>query len=283
MTPLSSLALSGAGEPLFCSDVHLGEECPELTEPFLAWLDEALRSTQTFFILGDLFHAWIGDDLLDQEVLYPETVRAARKICKALKAFTQTGGHGYFLAGNRDFLMGDRFFAQTGLRPLAEECLLQFEGRTWLLCHGDHLCVDDKPHQELRRKLLSPAWQKEFLAQPLSSRADFASDLREKSRQAKTMKSDAIMDVNPQACLQRVRDLNCVGLIHGHTHRPGRYDVAEGLTRWVIPDWQALPSAEDKNKNGKAASTYKGGFLRLQSAGPKLIALSYPASLEAPQ
>ena len=274
MTPLSSLALSGAGELLFCSDVHLGEECPELTEPFLAWLNQALVSTQTVFILGDLFHAWIGDDLLDQDALYPETVRAAKKVSESLKAFTQAGGQAYFLAGNRDFLMGDRFFAQTGLRPLAQECLLAFEGSTWLLCHGDHLCVDDTPHQELRKTLLSPEWQKEFLAQPLSARADFASGLREKSRQAKTMKSDAIMDVNPQACLQRVRDLNCVGLIHGHTHRPGRYELAEGLTRWVIPDWQALPSADKKNNDGKAASTYKGGFLSLQSAGPELTALS---------
>jgi UDP-2,3-diacylglucosamine hydrolase len=274
VTPLSSLTLSGAGELLFCSDVHLGEECPELTQPFLAWLNQALVSTQTVFILGDLFHAWIGDDLLDQDALYPETVRAAKKVSESLKAFTQAGGQAYFLAGNRDFLMGDRFFAQTGLRPLAQECLLAFEGSTWLLCHGDHLCVDDTPHQELRKTLLSPEWQKEFLAQPLSARADFASGLREKSRQAKTMKSDAIMDVNPQACLQRVRDLNCVGLIHGHTHRPGRYELAEGLTRWVIPDWQALPSADKKNKNGEAASTYKGGFLSLQSAGPELTALS---------
>jgi UDP-2,3-diacylglucosamine hydrolase len=274
VTPLSSLTLSGAGELLFCSDVHLGEECPELTQPFLAWLNQALVSTQTVFILGDLFHAWIGDDLLDQDALYPETVRAAKKVSESLKAFTQAGGQAYFLAGNRDFLMGDRFFAQTGLRPLAQECLLAFEGSTWLLCHGDHLCVDDTPHQELRKTLLSPEWQKEFLAQPLSARADFASGLREKSRQAKTMKSDTIMDVNPQACLQRVRDLNCVGLIHGHTHRPGRYELAEGLTRWVIPDWQALPSADKKNNDGKAASTYKGGFLSLQSAGPELTALS---------
>lgn len=267
MKPLSSLVLDDASEPLFFSDVHLGEECPLLTEPFLAWLDDALASTKALFIVGDLFNAWIGDDLLEQDHLYPETVRAAKAVCQKLKAFTESKGAAYFVAGNRDFLMGQDFFKRSGLQPLAEECLLQFAGHRWLLCHGDHLCIDDQAHQDLREKLLSPAWQAEFLAESLASRAGFANSLREKSQAAKAMKAEEIMDVNAEQCLRRVHHHACIGLIHGHTHRPGNYPLAEGLMRWVIPDWHAGHSET-------STPHYAGGYLRLTRKGPELIEVS---------
>ena len=272
MRPLNSLVLDGASEPLFFSDVHLGEECPLLTEPFLVWLDKALASSQTVFILGDLFNAWIGDDLLEQDRLFPETVRAARAVCQSLKAFSEAGGAAYFMAGNRDFLIGPNFFNRSGLRPLAQECQLQFAGRRWLLCHGDHLCIDDRPHQDLRSRLLSPSWQAEFLATSLASRAEFATTLREKSQAAKAMKAEEIMDVNRDECLRRVRHHECLGLIHGHTHRPGVYPMAEGLIRWVIPDWYARPNQE--KYAGCDSAGFAGGFLRLTGAGPELIKVS---------
>ena len=272
MRPLNSLVLDGASEPLFFSDVHLGEECPSLTEPFLAWLDKALASSKTVFILGDLFNAWIGDDLLEQDRLFPETVRAARAVCQSLKAFTEAGGAAYFMAGNRDFLIGPNFFNRSGLRPLAQECQLQFAGRRWLLCHGDHLCIDDRPHQDLRSQLLSPEWQAEFLATSLASRAEFATTLREKSQAAKAMKAEEIMDVNRDECLRRVHHHECIGLIHGHTHRPGSYPMAEGLMRWVIPDWYTRPNQEKQADPDAAYCT--GGFLRLTDAGPEIIRVS---------
>ncbi len=272
MTPLSSIALDDASKPLFFSDVHLGEECPGLTKPFLTWLDEALAETETVFILGDLFNAWIGDDLLDQDYLYPETVRAAGAFCQKLKAFTDAKGRAYFAAGNRDFLLRSDFFRRSGLQPLAEECVLQFSGQRWLLCHGDHLCIDDHAHQDLRKRLLSHTWQSDFLSAPLAARAAFADSLREKSRAAKAMKQEEIMDVNQNECLRRTRQHNCVGLIHGHTHRPGHYPMAEGLVRWVIPDWHA--SADEEDLAAPKELAYNGGFLRLTRTGPEIIKVS---------
>jgi UDP-2,3-diacylglucosamine hydrolase len=26
-------------------------------------------------------------------------------------------------------------------------------------------------------------------------------------------------------------------LVHGHTHRPARHDLGDGLERWVLSDW----------------------------------------------
>ena len=47
----------------FVSDLHLQEKKPEVTEAFLSFLDGTAKEAQRLYILGDLFEAWIGDDL----------------------------------------------------------------------------------------------------------------------------------------------------------------------------------------------------------------------------
>ena len=46
----------------FISDLHLSEKTPELTQAFLRFLDESKEACTHFYILGDLFETWIGDD-----------------------------------------------------------------------------------------------------------------------------------------------------------------------------------------------------------------------------
>lgn len=42
------------------------------------------------------------------------------------------------------------------------------QGQRYLLSHGDLLCVDDVDYQRFRVQARSPAWQQQFLSQPLS-------------------------------------------------------------------------------------------------------------------
>jgi UDP-2,3-diacylglucosamine hydrolase len=64
------------------------------------------------YILGDLFEAWIGDD--DPNPLH-------RQIASALKALAESGVPCYFLHGNRDFLVGQRFARESAMTLLPEE------------------------------------------------------------------------------------------------------------------------------------------------------------------
>ncbi|AWO78141.1 MULTISPECIES: UDP-2,3-diacylglucosamine diphosphatase [Serratia] len=202
---------------LFIADLHLCAQEPAITAGFLRFLRREAMHADALYILGDLFEAWIGDD--DPEPLHAE-------IAAALKALQQAGVPCYFIHGNRDFLLGKRFARASGMQLLPEEKVLELYGRRILILHGDTLCTDDQAYQQFRRKVHNPLIQKLFLALPLRWRLKIAANMRARSQQSNQGKSDAIMDVNPQAVEQTMLRHDVHWMIHGHTHRPAVHRLA---------------------------------------------------------
>ena len=143
---------------LFIADLHLQTEEPAITAGFLRFLAGEAREADALYILGDLFEAWIGDD--DPNPLH-------QQIASAINALTQSGVPCYFVHGNRDFLVGQRFARACGMRLLAEENVLDLYGRRVLIMHGDTLCTDDPGYLAFRAKVHTPWIQRLFLALPL--------------------------------------------------------------------------------------------------------------------
>ena len=54
---------------LFISDIHLGEECPDISQRFIKFLRQEAANAESLYILGDLFEVWIGDDVIADEYL----------------------------------------------------------------------------------------------------------------------------------------------------------------------------------------------------------------------
>ena len=50
---------------LLIADMHLSNDTPELNQGFYRYLEHTAKGAEDLYILGDLFDAWIGDDLLD--------------------------------------------------------------------------------------------------------------------------------------------------------------------------------------------------------------------------
>jgi UDP-2,3-diacylglucosamine hydrolase len=196
---------------LFIADLHLCAQEPAITAGFLRFLQREAVHADALYILGDLFEAWIGDD--DPEPLHAE-------IAAALKTLQQAGTPCYFMHGNRDFLLGERFAQASGMTLLPEQQVIDLYSRRVLVMHGDTLCTDDQAYQEFRRKVHNTWIQKLFLALPLRWRLNIAAKMRARSQQTNQHKSEAIMDVNPQAVEQAMLHHNVHWLIHGHTHRP---------------------------------------------------------------
>ena len=215
------------------SDLHLRAERPDLTRRFAVFLaDTAASNVDTLFILGDLFEYWIGDDDL--------TASFNADVCALLRGTADMGTRIFFIAGNRDFLVGERFAAAAGIRLLPETEKVGAGETAMLLMHGDTLCTDDLPYQEFRRMVRSAQWQRDFLARPLAERRIEVESLRRRSAKAKQEKAAALMDANPGAIRAALADHGCKRLIHGHTHRPGheRIQLAAGSAeRWVLSDW----------------------------------------------
>ncbi|MCX7155921.1 MAG: UDP-2,3-diacylglucosamine diphosphatase [Rhodocyclales bacterium] len=225
--------LAIAGTARFVSDLHLRAERPDLTRRFADFLAAtAAARVGTLFILGDLFEYWIGDDDLGDPF--------NAQVCKLLRDLANQGTRIFFIAGNRDFLIGETFAAAAGMRLLSDVETVGAGDTATLLMHGDTVCIDDLPYQEFRRMVRSKQWQADFLARPLPERRAEVADLRRRSAEAMQGKTAAIMDANGAAIREALTAHGCTRLIHGHTHRPGRevIQLASGSAeRWVLSDW----------------------------------------------
>lgn len=218
-------------EILFVSDLHIAWDKPEITNRFLQFLDNGATGAGTLYILGDLFDAWVGDD--DSSPPNP-------KIREALRRLTDSGTKVYLQQGNRDFLLGTQFCADTGIVLLDDPFVIDLFGVPTLLMHGDLLCTDDLPYQEFRNKSRSPEWQHNVLAKPLFVRLLAARWYRIRSYFHKRQKTQEIMDVNQGTVIDTMAEHDCLRLIHGHTHRPGIHNFeinGKPAQRYVLAAW----------------------------------------------
>ena len=217
------------------SDLHLHSDDPATFECWRRYLLAPAPEAEAVFILGDLIEVWWGDDVLDGRGAGEAAF--LRECAEVLKqAAHQRPVH--FLHGNRDFLVGARFFAQTGVRPLADPCTLQLGQERYLLSHGDAWCLGDVAYQRFRAEVRTDAWQQAFLAQPITQREATALALRQQS-EARKQSGATYADVDGPAALAAVQTHQATALIHGHTHRPADHALAPGITRHVLSDWDA--------------------------------------------
>lgn len=144
--------------------------------------------------------------------------------------------------GNRDFLIGERFCADTGGMLLADPAVVTLGETRVLLSHGDGLCLDDHAYQRLRALARDPSVRRGVAALPLARRRRLAGEARAGSREHQARAGDDARDVSQHAVQELLRAAGARVLIHGHTHRPGvhRFEVdgAAG-TRIVLGAWQA--------------------------------------------
>ncbi len=216
---------------LFISDLHLEADRPEIGEQFLDFLDEEAADAEALYILGDFFEYWVGDD--DPDEYYAS-------IKRSLRAFTDSGVPVYFMHGNRDFMIGEEFAAQTGVTILPDPYPLELYGKSVLLSHGDALCTDDVEYQQMRAMTRNPEWQAMMLEKPLEERIAIAKHARAQSQERNKTLSESIMDVNPDAVKNTIAQHGVEILLHGHTHRPGIHGFEVGdrfAKRVVLGDW----------------------------------------------
>lgn len=215
----------------FISDLHLSDDQPATMRAFLAYLAGPARTASALYILGDLFEYWAGDD---------HHTELGQTIADALRALSEHGTAIRFMAGNRDFLVGQQFAAHACMTLLPDPTRLVVDGVRILLTHGDQLCTDDTAYLAYRETVRASGWQRDFLARPVAERVSFIESLRARSRAENASKSRDIMDVNAGTVDEWFRNHDCTVIIHGHTHRPKRHEhEVDGKTciRWVLPDW----------------------------------------------
>ncbi|HEX5310926.1 UDP-2,3-diacylglucosamine diphosphatase [Aquabacterium sp.] len=210
----------------FISDIHLDPDLPKTT----ACLAQYLRTTpaDAVLILGDLFEAWIGDD-----------VRFESYESQCVDMLANAGRRLYLgiMVGNRDFLVGSELVTACHAHALQDPTVLRAWNQTCLLMHGDELCLADTSYLQFRSQVRQTAWQERFLAQPLPQRQAAANQMRQASQMhQKSMAQTDWADVDEATAGNWMTDSGAQCLVHGHTHRPRTESFGPGV-RHVLSDW----------------------------------------------
>jgi UDP-2,3-diacylglucosamine hydrolase len=237
----------------FISDLHLQAAEPETFEAWRAYM--AQTTADAVFILGDLFEAWVGDDMAHEPGFAAD--------CASVLQATAAHAAVFFMHGNRDFLVGDGFLRNCRTVLLEDPTVLSFAGRRWLLTHGDALCLADTEYLQFRQQVRAPAWQRDFLSKPLPERKAIGRALRQQSEDRKQSGAE-YADVDTAAARAWLDAADAQTLIHGHTHRPADHllDASTRRSRTVLSDWDAH------------ATPARQQVLRLTAAGPQRVDFS---------
>jgi UDP-2,3-diacylglucosamine hydrolase len=246
--------------PVFISDLHLNAAQAATRATFARFVQEVAPQFAELVILGDLFEYWAGDD--DDDAV-------GRDVAAQLRALAERDRRVFVMQGNRDLLLGRAFCAAAGATLLADPTLATIgsgaaEQRV-LLAHGDAWCTQDVEYMKFRAQARHPAFQAQFLAQPLSARKAFIGQARAASEAGKAVKTMQIMDVTPAEVEAALRQAGVTHLIHGHTHRPATHRFTldgAAAERWVLPDWDL------------EATPVRGGYLSIRGDTWSVVALN---------
>ena len=216
----------------FISDTHLSDNNEEKVELFIATIQLFARKQGTVYLLGDLFDFWAGDD----DLINPQV-----KVVNTLKRAVQDGAKIFLITGNRDFLIGKKFFRTTGVQVLPELSTVKIEGEKILLTHGDLLCTKDISYQVFRRIIRNPIIKWMFLSLPLVMRKALVNQTKKQTKKSVTKKPTDVMDVEQKTVIDLMLKYDVTNIIHGHTHLPGIHTFEQdgkSFSRTVLGDWE---------------------------------------------
>jgi len=211
---------------LIISDLHLTNVEKDKIDFFSYFCKKYAVNAAQLYILGDLFNTWIGDDV---------SLLSFKDVINTLKNLTQKT-EVYVMVGNRDFLLSKKFELESGCKLIKEPYVLNHNTKKFLLIHGDSLCTDDVNYQKLKKILRNPITQFIFLKLSKNYRLKLTGQLRKKSIEAQSYKSEELMDVNQDSTDLLMSSYPGYDLIHGHTHRQNTH-IEEKYTRYVLGDW----------------------------------------------
>ncbi|MCA0937030.1 UDP-2,3-diacylglucosamine diphosphatase [Vibrio alginolyticus] len=234
---------------LFISDLHLTPKRPDITQCFMTFMRTEAKTADALYVLGDLFEFWVGDD---------DKTPFANQIRSEFKNLTDSGVAVFFIQGNRDFLLGERFCKQTGITLLEDVCTIDLYGTRAVILHGDTLCTDDVDYQKFRKTVHQPWLQWVFNHIPWFIKKKIVAKVQTDIRDDKKSKPMDIMDVNQNEVEQVMSQYSVDLIIHGHTHRPNThvFDVdGKSKTRIVLGDWYTQGSILHVDYNGLELKT----------------------------
>jgi len=131
----------------FASDFHLGVNgihTSEQREKFIVqWLTEIEKDAEEIFLVGDLFDFWFE---------YKRAVpKGFIRLLGKLASLTDKGIPVHVFIGNHDMWMFDYLPKETGVKLYREPIERNFNGKNFLIGHGDGLGPGDKGYKFIKK------------------------------------------------------------------------------------------------------------------------------------
>lgn len=196
---------------IFLADAHLRSPDDLNYRMLLRFLRGLEGTTETLFIMGDLFDFWIG---------FPShPFRQYDPLLDALLALKRGGCRLVYFEGNHDFHLGSIFYERLAAEVHTGPAIRTVQGRRLFLCHGDQINRADHGYRLLRlvlRNRLAAATVRHVppsLALRIRERLQHVSRSSYGSKSARWDYGRIIRDF-----ARSVRRMGCVGLVTGHFH-----------------------------------------------------------------
>ncbi len=213
---------------VFVSDVHLSGDEPRRTRKFLKFLEEQ-QSADAIFILGDLFDFWIGP----KHARLPEH----RSTLQKLRQLTSNGTYVVFLAGNRDFYIGDYFERELGVMTISSHQIFSVGGKKVFLTHGERFWARSAVDRHFNAFLRTKPVERLFTSLPAPLSLGIARGYRCYSKRKNRRGKLVLMQAELRSAFQRGVD----AVICGHVHRTLRHTyLVEGRRKefFVLGNWK---------------------------------------------
>lgn len=221
----------------FLSDFHLGaptyEDSLMREKLIVKFLTEVEEKAAEIFIVGDMFDFWY-----EYKYVVPKGyVRLLGKLAQ----LSDRGVRLHFFVGNHDMWMADYFQQELNMPVYFEPQPYEWQGKKFLIGHGDGLGPGDKGYKRLKKIFRNPFCQWAFGVLPPKFGMGLANYMSRRSR-AKTGSSEEVfLGENDewliQYCKLQLQKEPYNYFIFGHRHLPIDFKLNE-YSRYInLGDW----------------------------------------------
>jgi UDP-2,3-diacylglucosamine hydrolase len=249
----------------FLSDFHLG--APEAVtslkreKRIVEFLDSIKNEADTLFIVGDMFDFWYEY----KKVVPRGFVRLLGKIAE----LTDSGVKLHFFVGNHDMWMRNYFEKELNVPVYFEPKEFEFNGKKFLIGHGDGLGPGDRGYKMLKKVFRNPFCQWLFGILPPYFGMGLAHYSSQKSREVDHGLEESFMGEEKEWLLIHSKEVlkhkHFDFLIFGHRHLPIDFRLTDNsryinLGEWMNFDTYAVFDGEKlelKSYSGKENKIYK--------------------------
>jgi len=221
----------------FLSDFHLGAPDYESSlireKRVVKFLDEIKKDAEVIFILGDLFDFWYE---------YKKVVpKGFVRILGKLAELTDNGIAIHFFVGNHDMWMNGYFEKELNIRVYHETEEFEFNGKTFLIGHGDGLGPGDHRYKMMKKIFRNKFSQSLFGMLHPSAGIGMADYFSRKSRASAGKKDEEFLGEEKEWLIlfakETLKNKHIDYFVFGHRHLPIEYKLSEESVYINLGDW----------------------------------------------